>query len=286
MRPVTVTVGPLATASVNNISTSQTPAAAGQLAINGTLAAYSFTGTAAISGNTMTVSVATSGAIYIGMNINGAGVAGLTKVTGFLTGTGGTGTYTVNNSQTFSSGTIYGLVVATLDTPRRVLITTSGNESSNTFTVIGTDAGGNFQSEVVTGPNVANAYTNLDFKTVTAVVISGAASGAVTVGTNNIASSPWVRFDDYALSQAAIQCTLTNSATYTVQQTLQDPNSPTNPVNAYSVVWINSSDAAAVNATTSIQTSYQYSPAYAKVTLTAGAGSVTATFTQFGVAPY
>jgi len=286
MRPVTVTVGPLATASVNNISTSQTPAAAGQLAINGTLAAYSFTGTAAISGNTMTVSVATSGAIYIGMNINGAGVAGLTKVTGFLTGTGGTGTYTVNNSQTFSSGTIYGLVVATLDTPRRVLITTSGNESSNTFTVIGADAGGNFQSEVVTGPNVANAYTNLDFKTVTAVVISGAASGAVTVGTNNIASSPWVRFDDYALSQAAIQCTLTNSATYTVQQTLQDPNSPTNPVNAYSVVWINSSDAAAVNATTSIQTSYQYSPAYAKVTLTAGAGSVTATFTQFGVAPY
>jgi len=286
MRPVTVTVGPLATASVNNISTSQTPAAAGQLAINGTLAAYSFTGTAAISGNTMTVSVATSGAIYIGMNINGAGVAGLTKVTGVLTGTGGTGTYTVNNSQTFSSGTIYGLVVATLDTPRRVLITTSGNESSNTFTVIGTDASGNFQSEVVTGPNAANAYTNLDFKTVTAVVISGAASGAVTVGTNNIASSPWVRFDDYALSQAAIQCTLTNSATYTVQQTLQDPNSPTNPVNAYSVVWINSSDAAAVNATTSIQTSYQYSPAYAKVTLTAGAGSVTATFTQFGVAPY
>jgi hypothetical protein len=286
MRPVTVTVGPLATASANNIATSQTPAAAGQLAINGSLASSSFTGTASISGNVMTVSAVSSGIVYVGMSINGAGVSASTIVTGVLTGTGGTGTYTVNNSQTFSSGTIYGAVVATLDTARRVLITTSGNESSRTFTITGTDANGNIQSEVVTGPNVANAYTNLDFKTVTAVVINGSASGAVTIGTNNIASSPWVRFDDYALSQAAIQCTLTNSATYTVQQTLQDPNSPTNSVNAYSVVWINSSDAAAVNATTSIQTSYQYSPAYAKVTLTAGAGSVTATFTQFGVAPY
>jgi hypothetical protein len=286
MRPVTVTVGPLATASANNIATSQTPAAASQLAINGTLSAATFIGTAAISGNTMTVSAVSSGAVFIGMNIVGAGIAASTKVTGVLTGTGGTGTYIVSPSQTFSSATIYGSDVATLDTPRRILITAAANESSNTFTIIGTNASGLAQTEVLTGPNASTTYTNLDFATVTSVSISGAASGAITVGTNTVASSPWVRFDEYALSQVAIQATVSGSVVYTLQQTLNDPNSPTNSVTPYSTVWINTNDTALVNASTSLQSSYQYAPTFARIVLTSGTGSVTATFTQFGVAPY
>jgi hypothetical protein len=176
--------------------------------------------------------------------------------------------------------------VATLDTPRRVLFTPSGNESANTFTIVGTNASGMPQTEVIAGQNATSFYTNLDFKTVTSITLASGASGAITVGTNNVASSAWVRFDEYALSQAAIQCTVSGTVTYTVQQTLQDPNSATNPVNPYSVTWINSSDAAAVNATTSIQTSYQYSPTFARITITAGTGSVTGIFSQFGVVPY
>lgn len=285
MRPVTVTVGPLATAVANNISTSQTPAAAAQLSMAGTLAASVFTGTGAISGNVLTVSVATTGVLYIGIPLSGAGIKAGTVIIGLGTGTGGVGTYIVNISQTFSSATVYGGTVSTLDTPRRVLITCVGNESANTFTIIGTDAGGAPQTEVLTGPNATTAFTNLDFKTVTSVAINAAAAGAITVGTNTVASSPWVRFDDYTLSQVAIQCTLSGSGTYSVQQTLQDPNSPTNPVNAYAASFINTSDTAAVNATASLQTSYQYAPAFAKVTLTSGTGSITSTFTQFGVAP-
>src|SRR6266704_2284283 len=37
MRPITVTVGPLAAASANNIALSQTPASAGALTLNGSL---------------------------------------------------------------------------------------------------------------------------------------------------------------------------------------------------------------------------------------------------------
>jgi hypothetical protein len=175
----------------------------------------------------------------------------------------------------------------TLDTPRRVLITPVGNESANVFTIVGTNASGMPQTEVLNGANATSVYTNLDFATVTSITSkNNIAIGGITVGTNTIASSPWVRFDEYALSQTAIQCTVSGTATYTIQQTLQDPNSATNPVQSYSVTWLNSSDSAAVNATTSVQSSYQYSPAFAKVTLTSGTGSVTATFTQFGVAPY
>lgn len=215
MRPVQVTVGPLATASATSICASQTPTAL--FTINGSLA---------------------------------------------------------------SGG------VATLDTARRVLITPAGNESANTFTVNGTNASGVPQTEIIAGQNATAFYTNLDFKTVTSITLASAASGAITVGTNSVASSAWVRLDEWASPMVAIQCTVTGTVTYTVQQTLQDPNSPTSPIAPYSVTWLNSADSAAVNASTSIQTSYQYSPIFARVTVTAGTGSVSAIFSQAGVAPY
>lgn len=71
-----------------------------------TIGAASVTGS--IAGNTLTVSAVGSGALVAGMEISGANVAPGTVITAFGTGTGGTGTYTVNNSQTASSGTITG----------------------------------------------------------------------------------------------------------------------------------------------------------------------------------
>lgn len=65
--------------------------------------------TADISGTTMTVSAVTSGTLYVGQTVQGSGVTTQTIITALGTGTGGTGTYTVNNSQTVSSRTMYGL---------------------------------------------------------------------------------------------------------------------------------------------------------------------------------
>ncbi|MFZ5530287.1 MAG: hypothetical protein ACOY4U_04455, partial [Pseudomonadota bacterium] len=67
--------------------------------------------TGSISGVTLTVSAVTSGTVQIGQSLVGTGISANTIVTGFGTGTGGTGTYTVNNSQTVSSTgiTAYGI---------------------------------------------------------------------------------------------------------------------------------------------------------------------------------
>lgn len=65
-----------------------------------------FSGTGQISGTTLTIANVTSGSLYIGATITGTGVTAGTRVTDFLTGTGGVGTYTVSVSQTVVAGTV------------------------------------------------------------------------------------------------------------------------------------------------------------------------------------
>lgn len=70
--------------------------------VSGTAASTTITA----SGGTMTVSVVGSGAIVLNDNISGTNVVAGTYVSGFLTGTGGTGTYLVSNGTTVASTTI------------------------------------------------------------------------------------------------------------------------------------------------------------------------------------
>jgi hypothetical protein len=62
--------------------------------------------TGSIAAFTLTVTAVTSGVLSIGQVITGTGVSADTRIVAFLTGTGGTGTYTVDVSQTVSSTTI------------------------------------------------------------------------------------------------------------------------------------------------------------------------------------
>ena len=61
----------------------------------------SFTG--AISGTTLTVSAVAYGFLAVGQTVTGAGVTASTTITGLGSGSGGLGTYTVNNSQSVGS---------------------------------------------------------------------------------------------------------------------------------------------------------------------------------------
>lgn len=176
--------------------------------------------------------------------------------------------------------------VATLDKARKVLVTTAADESGKTITITGTDVNGNTQTEIITGPNVGTGATTLDFKTVTAMSISSASAGAITVGTNGVAASMWIRTDEWAHQGAIIQCVASGTVNYTVSGTMQDPNSPTNAIAPYLMTWTNSSDATAVGATGTIMTTYTLVPTFVKITLNSGTGSVTATLAQFAVAPY
>jgi hypothetical protein len=215
MQPITVTAGPLATASANAICLSQTPAA-GALTLNGALV---------VSG------------------------------------------------------------VAVMDNPRRVLITTAGNESAKTFTIVGTNYANAPISEVITGPNATTAQSVLDYKLVTSITISAAAVGALTVGTSTVGGSKWVVFDAFAPSMISLQCNVTGTVNYTVQATMNDPYDPFTPVAPANVVWINSSDSAVVAATTSQQSNFLFSPAYVRILLSSGSGSVAATFLQSSNGP-
>ena len=171
--------------------------------------------------------------------------------------------------------------VAILDNPRRILITTA--DSTHVFTVNGLTPTGAFITETVAA-NGTSAFTAQDFAKVTSITINGAATAAVTVGTNGIAATPWVRLDEWANTQVAIQIDVTGTVNYTVQSTLDDPNSATNPVLPQNVTWITTNDTNVVGAAQSLQTNYLFSPTYARVLLNSGTGSCTATFVQANVA--
>jgi hypothetical protein len=297
MRPITVSVGPLATASANNICTSQTPSGTSTLSLNGTLASNAAVFTASIAGNLMTVSAVTSGVIPVGATITGLGVAPFTVVGYQLTNTaalpagqavgpvGGLGTYLVSVSQTVSSTTMYANAVATLDTPRRVLLT-CGASTVGSLTIVGTDVNGAPITEVLAGVSGSTNNTALDFKTITSIYSAGTFSNAVTVGTNGVAATPWVRFDDWAPSNISIQCNVSGGAVnYTVQTSMDDPNSPFNVTLPYLATWVNTSDSVVVGATANQQSNFLFTPVYARVLLNSGTGTVVARFLQASNGP-
>lgn len=63
---------------------------------------------------TLNVTAVTGDIIYIGMTLTGTGVVAGTTITAFLTGAGGTGTYTVSTSATVASTTITGTLTSRL----------------------------------------------------------------------------------------------------------------------------------------------------------------------------
>ncbi len=65
-----------------------------------------FVGTGSITTTVLTITDVSAGLLAVGDIINGSGVTAGTVITSFGTGTGGTGTYNVNNSQTVASTTI------------------------------------------------------------------------------------------------------------------------------------------------------------------------------------
>lgn len=172
---------------------------------------------------------------------------------------------------------------AILDNARRVLITSAGDDSGITFTITGKGGSGQPLTEVLPGADTGAAQSALDYEEVDSIESSGVSADTVEIGTSDIASSPWVQFDqDLMGSGVAIQCNVTGNVDYTVEQTLDDPNNSQNPVPMADVVWLPSTDTAVVGASTSQQSNYMFAPVWARITLNSGDGSVTGTFIQIG----
>ena len=107
----------------------------------------------------------------------------------------------------------------------------------------------------------------------------------VSDASGGVKYSSWVRFDDYAPSNISIQCTVSGTVNYTVQSTLDDPDDPVSPVATGSMTWVSSSDTNVVGATATKQSNFLFAPKFARILLSSGTGSVTATFMQSSAVP-
>ena len=317
-QPITVAAGPLAAASATNIAASQTGVAAKPVVLNGSTTDAAATAVAAAqavagAGNlTINGTFASAGVAYLGSpnhvyitstgndsgitftvtgtswNANGI-FAVVETVTGANTGIVATLSKFATVTQVAASGAAAGNVsvgkftTATLDVARRVIVTSAGNDSNKTFAITGTDGSGQVISETFTGANAGVASTVLIYKTVTSIIPSAATASTITVGTNGVTTSRWVRFDDYAgNAQVFGQVTVSGTVNYTVQQTMQDPNDPISPVADEAVVWIDCADTGVVAATATKQFTYAVAPIWVRCVLNSstGTGSVSMTTRQ------
>ena len=165
------------------------------------------------SGTTLNVTAVNSGVIFIGQRITGTGVSSNTEVTGFLSGSGGTGTYTVNNTQLVSGGTtITGAAGAVATTPA------SGDNSVNIATTafvqnvagnLGTMSSQNANAVAITGGSISGttgAFTSLNSSGVTTLGETTTVSATAATGT--------VNYD--VITQGVLYYTTNASANWTV----------------------------------------------------------------------
>lgn len=176
--------------------------------------------------------------------------------------------------------------VAVFDAPRRVLITTSSDESAATFVITGTLWNGQVFSESITGITSGTAVaTNQSFATVTSVTISANSAGSITVGTNGVADSPWLRLDDYAPSPIAVTVVVDGTVNYDVEISQDDPDSFISPVPIGEMVWLDALDANLVNESANKTGGITFTPCWVRLTLNSGSGSARMTVVQSGTIP-
>jgi len=132
-------------------------------------AAAIFTGST--SGTTLTVTSISSGTIAINQSLYGIGVLPETVITALGTGTGGTGTYTINRSQTVASGTLNSATVGAV-----VTATIAGT----TMTVSAVASG-----ELHVGQTVQGVGVTID----TIITALGTGTGGIGTYTLSVAST-------------------------------------------------------------------------------------------------
>ena len=138
------------------------------------------------------------------------------------------------------------------------------------------------EAEQMADVEIRNVYLG-----VTGIKLSGATAGTMSVGTNGVASSPWVNFDTWAAGTTSVQCVASGTVNYTIETTNDDPNSYGNPVARTAVTW----DAAAgglINQTASGSVGFPEVYAVMRVLLNSqtNPGYVRATFVQHASVTY
>jgi hypothetical protein len=131
-------------------------------------------------------------------------------------------------SQTLATGGgALTLATTSLDYGRQLGVACVGDETGNTFAVVGTDTDGYAQSETVTGVSATTAETTKYYKTVSSITGSAAtATGGVSVGTVDELSTQTIPLDWRSDSAAAVNVDVTGTVNFTVQYTFDDIQRP------------------------------------------------------------
>lgn len=141
--------------------------------------------TGAISGVTLTVSAVGGGLVSVGDAVAGSGVTAGTVITALGSGTGGTGTYTVNNSQTVGSEALTlssNVLDVTADTDHTIA-------AGQTVSGVGVAAGTLITAQISGTVGGIGLYS-----------ISGAAQQVVSEAMTGVATAPLVTYDSISAS--------------------------------------------------------------------------------------
>lgn len=111
---------------------------------------------------------------------------------------------------------------------QRLFLTVTGNESSNSFVIKGTNQAGLPITDTVKGPNASTTGSNLDFVTVTSVTSTAATAGTTSLGLQSIGSTLWYIMNQNAtpsnISCSGVVTSASTTVTWGVQYTYDDPN--------------------------------------------------------------
>lgn len=138
---------------------------------------------------------------------------------------GGAGNVTLNGALT-SGG-----VVPDLSLGYIVSITSAADISNRTFTVTGYNEDNKAQSETITGPNATTVVSTKFWRQVTTIAISGAAAGAITIGTANTtlsAVTPTYCLDIYE-PNTSIAVDISGTINYDVKKCFERPTAGETP---------------------------------------------------------
>jgi hypothetical protein len=126
--------------------------------------------TGSTSGTTLTVSSVSSGTLAVGQSLYGVNVLAETVITALGTGTGGTGTYTINRSQTVSAETMNSATVGAVFT---------ATIATNVLTVSGVTSGTLYVGQTIQGAGIALGTI------ITALGTGTGGTGTYTLSSNN-----------------------------------------------------------------------------------------------------
>ena len=221
--------------------------------------------TGSISGAVLDVTSVTSGTLVVGQTIFGANIEADTVITSFGSGSGGVGTYNVNNSQTVASSAITAIGIL------RDVALTGGTGTGATANIQIT--GGSVSAVAIVEPGVGYSVGD-SLTTVLTGSVNGVATTSTLVGGSNYTNGTYTNLSLTGGSGTGAKATAVVSGNAVTSVTLTDPGSNYAVSDTLSVAAATIGLGISTLTTGSLVGGTNYTPGtYTGVSLTGGTGS-------------